>query len=101
VVSYLATAPKSNASKVAINEAEADIFNARVEPVPIHLRNAPTTLAKKLGHGKDYKYPHSYSENWVPEDYLPKNLIGRKYYRPSSHGYEKIIKERLKKWWGK
>lgn len=101
VVSYLATAPKSNASKVAINEVERDIINERIEPVPVHLRNAPTTLAKKLGYGKDYKYPHSYAENWISEDYLPKNLIGKKYYRPTSHGYEKIIKARLKKWWGK
>lgn len=98
---YLTTAPKSNASKVAINEAETDVSNERLEPIPLHLRNAPTTLAKKLGHGKDYKYPHEFSENWVPEVYLPKNLVGRRYYRPTSHGYEKIIKERLKKWWRK
>ncbi len=100
-VSYLATAPKSNASKVAINEAEADVLNERLEPIPLHLRNAPTALAKKLDHGKDYKYPHSYQENWVVEDYLPKNLKGKRYYKPSDHGYEKIIKERLKKWWNK
>ncbi len=95
---YLASAPKSNASKVAINEAEADVLNKRLEPVPLHLRNAPTTLAKKLGHGKDYKYPHNYPGGWIAEDYLPKNLIGKKYYKPTENGYEKTIKERLKKW---
>lgn len=98
---YLATAPKSNSAKLAINEAESDLLNKRLDSIPLHLRNAPTKLAKKLGHGKDYKYPHNYSDNWVKEDYLPKNLIGKKYYKPSKHGYEKIISERLKKWWGR
>ena len=98
---YLSTAPKSNASKIAINEAEFDCLNQRLEPIPLHLRNAPTKLAQKLGYGKDYKYPHNFKENWTKENYLPKNLIGKRYYKPSDHGYEKIISERLKKWWGK
>jgi len=101
VVLYLATAPKSNAAKTAINEAENDILNERLEPIPLHLRNAPTKLAKKLGYGKDYKYPHNFPENFITEDYLPENLKGKKYYKPGPYGYEKIIKERLKKWWGK
>lgn len=101
VTLYLATAPKSNSAKGAINEAEADVLNERLEPIPLHLRNAPTTLAKKLGHGKDYKYPHNYPGNWVAEDYLPKNLLNKKYYRPTENGYEKTIKERMKKWWDK
>ncbi len=96
---YLATAPKSNAAKIAINEAEADIFKERLDPIPLHLRNAPTKLARKLGHGKGYKYPHNFEGNFILEDYLPKNLKGKKYYRPEPHGYEKIIKERLSKWW--
>jgi putative ATPase len=64
-------------------------------PVPNHLRNAPTSLAKKLGHGKGYKYPHDYPGNYVEETYLPDNLKDKTYYRPTENGYEKTIKERL------
>ncbi|MDI6716979.1 MAG: replication-associated recombination protein A [Actinomycetota bacterium] len=92
---YLASAPKSNAAKTAIFEAIADIQNERIEPIPNHLRNAPTTLAKKLGHGKGYKYPHNYPKNYVEETYLPEGLKGKIYYRPTENGYEKTIKERL------
>ena len=69
----------------------------RTLPIPNHLRNAPTTLAKKLGHGKGYKYPHDYPSNYVEETYLPDNLKDKVYYRPSDNGYEKTIKERLNK----
>lgn len=96
-VLYLASAPKSNASKMAILEALDDIGSKRLDPVPLHLRNAPTKLAKSLGHGKDYKYPHDYKENWVKEDYLPENLIGTKYYKPTENGFEKKIKDKLDK----
>ncbi|MBE0448982.1 MAG: replication-associated recombination protein A [Actinobacteria bacterium] len=92
---YLASAPKSNAAKTAIFDATADVQNRRIEPVPDHLRNAPTTLAKKLGHGKGYKYPHNYPNNYVDEVYLPENLKDKVYYRPTENGYEKAIKERL------
>jgi len=94
---YLASAPKSNAAKTAINEAIKDVQSERTLPIPNHLRNAPTTLAKKLGHGKGYKYPHDYPANYVEETYLPDNLKDRTYYRPSENGYEKTIKERLNK----
>jgi putative ATPase len=94
---YLASAPKSNASYVAINEAMKDIHNNRIMPVPNHLRNAPTTLAKKLGHGKGYKYPHDFPGNHINEIYLPENLKDRIYYRPTENGYEKTIRERLNK----
>jgi putative ATPase len=94
---YLASAPKSNASYTAINEAMKDIQNNRVMPVPNHLRNAPTTLAKKLGHGKGYKYPHDFPGNHINEVYLPENLKNKIYYRPTENGYEKTIKERLNK----
>lgn len=92
---YLACAPKSNASKTAIFDAISDVQKKRVEPIPNHLRNAPTTLAKKLGHGKGYKYPHEYAGNYVEETYLPESLKGKFYYRPTDNGYEKVIKERL------
>ncbi len=94
---YLASAPKSNAAKTAINEAIQDVQNERIEPIPNHLRNAPTTLAKKLGHGKGYKYPHDYPENYVEESYLPEGLKDKIYYCPTENGYEKTIKERLNK----
>ncbi len=94
---YLASAPKSNAAKAAINEAIRDVQNERVEPIPNHLRNAPTTLAKKLGHGKGYKYPHDYPGNYVEETYLPEGLKDKVYYRPTENGYEKTIKEGLNK----
>lgn len=94
---YLASAPKSNAAKTAINEAVRDVQNERIEPIPNHLRNAPTTLAKKLGHGKGYKCPHDYPENYVEETYLPEGLKDKVYYHPTENGYEKMIKERLNK----
>lgn len=79
---YLATAPKSNACYLAIKEATKDVEEERLEPVPVHLRNAPTKLAKELGHGKDYKYPHNYPDSQVKQQYLPNGLAGKKYYRP-------------------
>jgi putative ATPase len=94
---YMASAPKSNAAKNAIFEASADIQEKRVGPIPNHLRNAPTALAKKLGHGKGYKYPHDFKENYIEETYLPESLKDKVYYRPSDNGYEKSIKERLNK----
>lgn len=94
---YLASAPKSNAAKTAILDAIADVQNERTLPIPHHLRNAPTTLAKKLGHGKGYKYPHDYPGNYVDESYLPDNLSDKVYYRPTDNGYEKTIRERLNK----
>jgi len=94
---YLASAPKSNAAKTAIFDAIADVQNERVDPIPNHLRNAPTKLAKNLGHGKGYKYPHNFPGNYVEETYLPGNLKDKVYYKPTDNGYEKTIKERLNK----
>ncbi len=94
-VTYLATAPKSNASYLAINKALSDVRNKRNDPVPLHLRNATTGLMKQFGYGKDYKYPHSYPEHFVEEDYLPSNLKDTKYYEPSGQGYEQEIKKRI------
>jgi len=95
-VIYLATAPKSNATYQAINRAIADVYQKRLEPVPLHLRNAPTKLMKKFGFGKDYQYPHEYPNHFVQQEYLPKNIKNPRYYQPSDLGWEKEIKKRMK-----
>jgi len=97
-VTYLATAPKSNASYQAMLAAAKDVDEQGALAVPLHLRNAPTGLMKNLGYGKDYKYAHNYEDNVVDQDHLPQELSGRRYYTPSESGYEKQIKERLKFW---
>ncbi|HXK28269.1 MAG TPA: replication-associated recombination protein A, partial [Candidatus Binatia bacterium] len=97
-VTYLATAPKSNAAYKAMLAAAKDVEEKGALPVPLHLRNAPTELMEKLGYGKDYKYAHNYADSIVTQEHLPKELEGRKYYSPSESGYEKQIKERLHSW---
>jgi putative ATPase len=98
---YLATAPKSNASYKAMLAAAADVEAHGALPVPIHLRNAPTALMKNLGYGKDYKYAHDYEGHFASQEHLPGELLDRRYYEPSESGYEKQIKERLQLWRGK
>jgi len=98
VTTYLAGTEKSNASYKSILKAQKQAREKNLPDVPIHLRNAPTNLMKKMDHGKDYKYPHSYTENFISEDYLPKG-IDPEFYRPSSRGYESFILKRLKKCW--
>ncbi len=95
---YLATAPKSNALYTAFLGVKKDVRELENMPVPFHIRNAPTTLMKDLGYGKDYKYPHDYPNHFIEEEYLPENLRGRTYYRPTEQGFEKEIKERLEYW---
>jgi putative ATPase len=97
-VTYLATAPKSNASYKAMLAAAKDVEERGALPVPMHLRNAPTGLMKQLGYGKDYRYAHDYEEAIVDQEHRPQELAGTKYYTPSEAGYEKQIKERLKLW---
>ncbi len=97
-VTYLATAPKSNASYKAMLAAAKDVEEKGALPVPLHLRNAPTALMEKLGYGKDYKYAHNYADSIVTQEHLPKELEGRKYYSPSESGNEKQIQERLHSW---
>ena len=91
---YLACAPKSNASYVAYLEALKDVKEKGAMSVPFHIRNAPTRLMKDLGYGKGYKYPHSFG-GYVEQSYLPDELQGKEYYKPTDNGYDKIIKERL------
>lgn len=97
-VTYLATAPKSNASYKAMLAAAKDVRERGALPVPLHLRNAPTPLMENLGYGKDYKYAHDYPGHVVEQEHLPQELRGRKYYLPSDAGNEKRIKERMVFW---
>lgn len=93
-VTYMASAPKSNAAYLAIEEALGDVENDKSEEVPNHLRDKSYFGAKRLGHGKGYKYAHSYSDHYVKQNYVD---IKKQYYKPTVMGFEKIIKERLDK----
>src|SRR5438046_2376044 len=97
-VIYLATAPKSNAVYVAYSEAAEDAHKDVAEPVPLHLRNAPTKLMKDLDYGKGYRYAHSEADAVADMPCLPSALEGRKYYDPKERGFEKEIKRRLDGW---
>jgi putative ATPase len=92
---YLACAPKSNASYRGIDLALAEVRVSGALPVPLHLRNAPTRLMKELGYGGGYQYPHDLPEGYAFQDYLPEKLQGRTFYDPVNRGYEKTMKERL------
>ena len=98
---YLASAPKSNASYKAIGAARKDIQMNPVGSVPMHLRNAPTKLMKKEGYSEGYLYPHDHDDNFVNQAYLPEELLDRIYYHPTENGVEKQIKERLERLWQK
>ncbi len=100
-VTYLATAPKSNASYLAMLAATQDVEQRGSLPVPLHLRNAPTGLMKALGYGKDYQYAHNSPDHLVDQQHLPDELKTQRYYVPSDSGYEKQIKERLEVWQSK
>ena len=95
---YLATAPKSNAVYVAYSEAAGDAHRQAADPVPLHLRNAPTKLMKDLNYGRDYQYAHDERDAIAAMDCLPESLAGRKYYRPTERGFEKELKRRLDAW---
>ena len=95
---YLATAPKSNAVYEAYTRAAQDAQHDVAEPVPLHLRNAPTTLMKQLEYGKGYKYAHHEADAIADMSCLPPALAGRKYYEPKERGFEKEIKRRLDGW---
>lgn len=95
VTTYLASCPKSNAAYMALNNARALVEQTRTLPVPLHLRSAKTALAKDLGYGKDYKYPHNYPTGWTEQSYLPDEVKDAKLYEPTTHGFEKTIREYL------
>src|SRR5437867_3079937 len=95
---YLALAPKSNAVYLAYNEAKDDVQQRPAEPVPLHIRNAPTRLMKDLGYGAGYQYAHDAPEARVDQDDLPEALHGRQYYRPTDRGLEAELGRRLAEW---
>ena len=94
-VVYLALAPKSNAVYTAYGAVLADIEATAAEPVPLHLRNAPTKLMKELDYGKDYQYAHDVEGRVADMECLPKSLVGRKYYVPTGEGREKLLGQRM------
>jgi putative ATPase len=94
-VIYLATAPKSNASMLAIGAARDDVKKGRTIPVPKHLRDASYYGAKQLGHGEGYEYAHDGEGGFVAQDYLG---VDKTYYEPTDHGYEAEIAKRLEEW---
>ncbi len=94
-VVYLSLAPKSNALDVAYMQAKSDALNMLAEPVPLKIRNAPTSLMKDLGYGKGYKFAHDYENKITDMQCLPDSLVGRTYYRPTEEGLEVRFKNRL------
>ncbi len=94
-VVYLATAPKSNSLYLAEKSVKKEIAESGPQPVPLHLRNAPTQLMKQMGYGKGYKYPHDYPRGRVEQAYLPEKTKGKIFYRPSNTAFEKEIKRRM------
>ncbi|OSZ77267.1 AAA family ATPase [Chitinophagaceae bacterium IBVUCB2] len=98
-VTYLAASPKSNAAVVAIGEALSAVKKYGDLPVPLHIRNAPTKLMKKMGYGENYEYSHSYNNNFSPQEYLPKEISGTKFYEPGKNSREEELRKFLKNLW--
>ncbi len=97
---YLACSPKSNAAYMAIEDALAAVQRFGDLPVPLHLRNAPTSLMKKIGYGRDYKYAHQYDGNFVNLEFLPENIKGTRFFNPGHNAREHEAREKLRKNWG-
>ncbi|HUR96081.1 MAG TPA: replication-associated recombination protein A [Gemmatimonadales bacterium] len=95
---YLATAPKSNSAKMALDAALTAARDTPAAPVPLHIRNAPTGLLKELGYGRGYRYAHDSPDAYLPQEYLPDQLRGTTLYEPGPFGYEKKVAERIA-WW--
>lgn len=96
---YLANSPKSNSAYSAIDDAIAFVRKNGDQPVPLHLRNSPTKLMKNLGYGKDYKYSHSYNDNFIEQEFLPEKISGTKFYEPGNNSRENEFKNFLSKKW--
>ena len=96
---YLANSAKSNASYLAINEAQSLVKNTGDLSVPLHLRNAPTKLMKELDYGKNYQYSHDHQDNFVGQEFLPEKISGKKLYEPGNNPRENQFREVLKKRW--
>jgi len=97
---YLATSPKSNASYMAIDDALDLVRKTGDLPVPLHLRNSPTKLMKEIGYGKDYKYAHTYENNFINLEFLPDQISGRKFYDPGKNAREEETRKWLRGKWG-
>ncbi len=97
---YLATSPKSNSAYAAIDTALGLVESEGDQPVPLHLRNAPTKLMKDLGYGKEYKYAHSFEGNFADQEFLPEKIRKKRIYIPQDNPSELKILERLRLWWG-
>lgn len=95
---YLATAPKSNTLETAYHDARADAIKTSHLKVPLSIRNAPTKLTRELGYGREYRYSHSFENNYSYQKYFPDGLTEKTYYQPSQFGFEKEIDKRLE-WW--
>jgi putative ATPase len=98
-VTYLASSPKSNASYVAIKQAQQLVQQHGDLPVPMHIRNSPTKLMKEMGYGQGYKYSHDYDSNFSKQEYLPDEIKGTKLYEPGQNARENELRQRLKKLW--
>ncbi len=98
---YLATSPKSNSAYLAIDEALALVKKTGNLPIPLHLRNSPTKLMKELGYGKGYKYSHSFSNNFVEQQYLPDEIIKTELYKPQNNPTENKVKKLMEFFWKK
>jgi len=98
-VTYLASSAKSNASYMAINKAQNLVQKTGDLPVPLHIRNAPTSLMKKMDYGKGYKYAHDYPGNFIDQEFLPDNVAGTKLYDPGSNAAEQRLREYLRHCW--
>lgn len=94
-VAYVASAPKSNASCRAIEQAMGVVRTTKTAPVPAHLQDSHYKGAKKLGHGQGYLYAHDFPNHYVEQQYLPDGLVGMTFYEPTENGYEKQIKSHL------
>ena len=92
---YLASAPKSNALYLAEKAVKTEIERSGPQPVPLHIRNAPTRLMKNLGYARGYLYPHDYAGGWVEQQYLPEKIRRRIFYRPTERGFEREIRKRI------
>ncbi len=96
-VTYMATAPKSNAAYMAIASANAVVKDTRTDPIPVHLQDAHYKGSAKLGHGAGYRYAHDFKNHYVKQQYLPDSLVGRVFYEPTEMGHEKKIREHMEK----
>lgn len=95
---YLATAPKSNAVYTAHKSVKSKVENTGYQPVPLHIRNAPTRLMKSMGYGKGYQYAHDYEGAFSVQSYLPEELKNERFYFPTTRGYEQVISQRMTAW---